>query len=133
MVDFRFFFAYHEYMAAEGREGRPEVLAGQTIRVRTALGDVYVTLNGTPENGPLEIFLQTGKSGSDAAADAQALGRLCSLLLRLPSSVPPIERIRFIIRSLSGIAACSASSTARSVPDAIAFALQQYLAQRGAA
>jgi ribonucleoside-diphosphate reductase alpha chain len=107
------------------------MLVGQTIRVRTSLGDVFVTLNGTAEGGPLEVFLQTGKSGSDAAADAQALGRLCSLLLRLPSSVPPIERIRFIIGSLAGIASSrdDPSSHARSMPDAVALALRQYLAR----
>jgi len=108
---------------------RPEILAGQTIRVRSRFGTVYVTLNETCEGVPSEIFLNTGKCGSDLAAHAEAIGRLCSLLLFLPSSVSEVQRIEWIIKNLSGIG--GEKEGIRSVPDALAAALTQYLTQRG--
>jgi ribonucleoside-diphosphate reductase alpha chain len=108
---------------------RPEMLAGQTIRVRSRFGTVFVTLNETCEGVPSEIFLNTGKCGSDLAAHAEAIGRLCSLLLFLPSSVSEVERIEWIIKNLSGIG--GGADGIRSVPDALAFALIQYLQTRG--
>ena len=104
------------------------MLAGQTIRVRSRFGTVYVTLNETCEGVPSEIFLNTGKCGSDLAAHAEAIGRLCSLLLFLPSSVSEVERIEWIIKNLSGIGGTKNSQEeAYSVPDALAVALTQYL------
>ena len=109
-----------------GVSERPEILPGRTIRVRSPFGTVYVTLN--EKNGsPSEIFLNTGKCGSDLAAHAEAIGRLCSLLLCLPSPVSEVQRIQSIIDSLKGIGGSKNGDTARSIPDAIAFALSQYL------
>jgi ribonucleoside-diphosphate reductase alpha chain len=108
---------------------RPEILPGQTIRVRSRFGTVYVTLNENCEGVPSEIFLNTGKCGSDLAAHAEAIGRLCSLLLLLPSSVSEVQRIEWIIKNLSGIGGTKNSpAEAHSVPDALAVALTQYLA-----
>jgi ribonucleoside-diphosphate reductase alpha chain len=110
---------------------RPEILAGRTIRVRSPFGTVFVTLNESPENSPIEVFLKAGKCGSDLAADAEAIGRLCSLLLRIPSPVPEIQRIEAIIENLVEIGGSknieAGTKKIRSVPDALAFALQQYL------
>jgi ribonucleoside-diphosphate reductase alpha chain len=112
---------------------RPEILPGQTIRVRSRFGTVYVTLNENCEGLPFEIFLNTGKCGSDLAAHAEAIGRLCSLLLLLPSPVSEVQRIQSIIKNLSGIGGGknSPDEVFRSVPDALAFALSQYLQERG--
>lgn len=110
---------------------RPEVLTGRTIRVRSRFGTVFVTLNESGDGRPLELFLNTGKCGSDVAADAEAIGRLCSLLLRLASPISELKRIEFIIKSLSGIGGSHSSASGeiciRSIPDAVAFALLQYL------
>lgn len=113
------------------KQQRPEILSGRTIRVRSPFGTVYVTLNENGEGSPFELFVNTGKCGSDLAADAEAIGRLCSLLLALPSSIPEVERIESIIQNLSGIGGskrvASGERAIRSVPDALAFALSQYL------
>jgi ribonucleoside-diphosphate reductase alpha chain len=110
---------------------RPEVLSGRTIRVKSPFGTVYVTLNENGEGSPFELFVNTGKCGSDVAADAEAIGRLCSLLLSLPSSIPELQRIQSIIENLTGIGGskniASGERPIRSVPDALAFALSQYL------
>jgi ribonucleoside-diphosphate reductase alpha chain len=119
---------------------RPEILAGRTIRVRSPFGTVYVTLNENGDGSPFELFVNTGKCGSDLSADAEAIGRLCSLLLCLPSPVSEVERIQWIVENLSGIGGSknptSDERPVRSVPDALALALSQYLnakAQKGSA
>jgi ribonucleoside-diphosphate reductase alpha chain len=127
-IDFRFFFAYDFRVRITQR---PEVLVGRTIRVKGPFGTVYVTLNENGEGSPFELFVNTGKCGSDLAADAEAIGRLCSLLLSLPSSIPELQRIQSIIENLKGIGGSKnielEGCPIRSVPDALAFALSQYL------
>ena len=137
LLDFRFFFAYAYGMASTNdwnEFDRPRVLSGQTIRVRSPFGTIFVTLNETDESRPFELFLNAGKCGSDVTADVEAIGRLCSLLLRLPSPIPELKRIEVIIRHLSGIAGSKNVDTGneqiRSVPDAIATALKQYLRRK---
>lgn len=112
---------------------RPEITYGVTIRVRSPHGTVFVTLNENEEQVPFELFLNTGKCGSDLSADGEAIGRLCSLLLRLPSPVPEFERIELIIRHLLGIGGSrdpACTSGVRSIPDALASALSQYMAMK---
>ena len=105
---------------------RPEILNGRTIRVQSLFGTVYVTLNER-DGSPSEIFLNTGKCGSDLAAHAEAIGRLCSLLLCLPSPVSELQRIQSIIENLKGIGGSKNGENIRSIPDAVAFALAEYL------
>jgi ribonucleoside-diphosphate reductase alpha chain len=109
--------------------GRPEILHGRTYQVESPFGIVFVTLNEDSEGHPFELFLKIGKCGSDVAADAEAIARLCSLLLRLPSPVSEQQRIRFVIKHLKEIGGSHRhdSHAVRSVPDAIARALSQYL------
>ena len=100
---------------------RPEILNGCTYRVHSPFGAVFVTLNEDRKGYPFELFLNTGKRGSDIAAEAEAIGRLCTLLLQLPSAVPEVQRIQNIIRHLNGIGG------SRSIPDTVAVALSLYL------
>jgi ribonucleoside-diphosphate reductase alpha chain len=115
-------------------KNRPKILSGQTIRVRTPIGTLFVTLNDNEEHHPFELFLKAGKCGSDITADAEAIGRLCSILLRLPSPVSELERIQLIITHLAGISGSKnihdGNIHIRSVPDAVAAALRQYLEKK---
>jgi ribonucleoside-diphosphate reductase alpha chain len=112
---------------------RPPVLPGVTIREETPLGTAFVTINynGRPQE-PFEAFLRLGKAGSDLEADAEALGRLISLILRLPSPMSRVERIQEIIGQLEMIGGARSIgfglSRVRSLPDGIARALARYLA-----
>lgn len=110
---------------------RPEVLEGRTIKVPSPYGTVFVTVNENGDGSPFEIFLNVGKCGSDVAADAEAIGRLCSLFLRLPSCIPELEKVEMIIRHLAGIGGSreieNGSQKIRSVPDAVALALRLYI------
>src|SRR5207247_5497389 len=64
---------------------RPHSLKGSTYRTDTPIGTAFITVNETPDDDPFEVFVQVGKGGSDTMAVAEALGRLISLVLRLPS------------------------------------------------
>lgn len=114
---------------------RPQKLAGVTYRIATPVGTAFITLNENGEGQPFEVFLNVGKAGSDIAAVAEAIGRLISLLLRLPSSVPPAERLRQVVDQLHGIGGGRAlgfgPDRVRSLPDGIARVLAEYLAERG--
>jgi ribonucleoside-diphosphate reductase alpha chain len=61
---------------------RPGVVAGETRRVETGCGNMYVTINTDEEGRPFELFAQIGKAGGCAASQTEAIGRLISLSLR---------------------------------------------------
>src|SRR5438874_7421418 len=82
---------------------RPHSLAGKTYRKETPIGTAFITVNGTEDGEPFEVFVQVGKGGSDTMAVAEALGRLISLTLRLPSPLTPQRRLEEVISQLSRI------------------------------
>jgi len=110
---------------------RPQVMHGATHRVSTPLGTAYITINETDDGQPFEVFANVGKAGSDTAAVAEALGRLISLCLRLPSFLSARERLETIISQLAGIGGGRPTgfgpSRVRSLPDGIARALAEHL------
>jgi len=95
---------------------RPPVLTGSTIRVQTGLGSAWVTINDT-EEGPFEVFINIGRGGSDIQADAEAIGRLISLILRMEDGLNQRERLGQVIRQLKGIGGSRPNEHAESVPD----------------
>lgn len=110
---------------------RPRSLHGVTYQSQTPLGNAYVTINTNGEDQPFEVFLNVGKAGSDTAAVAEAIGRLISLVLRLPSPMPPRERLEKIVQQLSGIGGRRSMgfghSRVLSLPDGVAQVLESYL------
>jgi ribonucleoside-diphosphate reductase alpha chain len=111
---------------------RPRQMVGTTYRVATPLGKAYVTINRNADEDPFEVFVNLGKAGSDLAADAEAIGRLISLTLRLPSPMSPSERLQRVAEELEGIGGSRAvgfgAERVRSLPDGIAQALRSDLA-----
>ncbi|MBI2552288.1 adenosylcobalamin-dependent ribonucleoside-diphosphate reductase [Candidatus Uhrbacteria bacterium] len=75
---------------------RPEVLRGTTYKLKSAYGNLYITIN-EDEHGPFEVFSQMGKAGGFFAANLEAICRMISLSLR--SGV----HIESVIRQLKGI------------------------------
>ena len=75
--------------------------------------------------------MRLGKAGSDLEADAEAIGRLLSLILRLPSPMTREERLREVIDQLEHIGGSRFSGfgpeRVRSMPDGIARALSRWL------
>jgi ribonucleoside-diphosphate reductase alpha chain len=82
---------------------RPDFLRGATYRADTPLGDAFITVNGTEDGEPFEVFMNVGRGGSDVAAVSEAMGRLISLVLRIPSEVSPTLRLEEIVSQLEGI------------------------------
>jgi len=109
---------------------RPMLLEGYTYQLETPVGKTYITINHNEDKEPFEVFITIGKSGSDVAAMADALGRMISLNLRLESDVVPKEKVRKIVAQLSGIGGARSvgfgKDKVRSLPDALAKVLANH-------
>lgn len=111
---------------------RPRRLRGATYRTETPLGTAFITVNWKEAGSirePFEVFLNIGKAGTDIAALAEAIGRLCSLCLRLPGQMPPQERVAAMVGQLAGIGGERSvgfgAERVRSLPDAVARVLSE--------
>jgi ribonucleoside-diphosphate reductase alpha chain len=112
---------------------RPPLLPGLTFRQSTPLGTAFITVNHTDQgpHEPFEVFVRLGKAGSDLEADAEALGRLISLILRLSSPTSRVARVQEIIGQLEMIGGAHSihfgPARVRSLADGIARVLARYL------
>jgi ribonucleoside-diphosphate reductase alpha chain len=110
---------------------RPRRVQGVTYRVATPLGTAFITVNINGNEEPFEVFANVGKAGSDTASVSEAVGRLISLILRLPSPLTPTDRLREVVGQLKGIGGGRhlgyGRARIRSLPDAIAQVLAEHL------
>lgn len=110
---------------------RPRVVEGKTYRVGTPIGPAYVTINNNGKGEPFEVFINVGKAGSDISAMSEAVGRLVSLVLRLPSALTTGEKVSETLNHLSGIGGSRSAGLGkdrvRSLPDAIARVLAEHI------
>ncbi|NLW80155.1 MAG: vitamin B12-dependent ribonucleotide reductase [Desulfovibrionales bacterium] len=100
---------------------RPDIVYGFTQKVRTGLGDLYLTVNEL-DGRPFEVFTTIGRSGRSITAKAEAIGRLVSLALR--SGV----HVREIVKQLKGIGGehpvFQKKGMLLSIPDAVSWVLE---------
>lgn len=100
---------------------RPEVVYGFTQKVKTGLGDLYLTVNEV-DGQPFEVFATIGRSGRSITAKSEAIGRLVSLILRSGISV------REVVHQLKGIGGehpvFQKKGLLLSIPDAVARVLE---------
>lgn len=122
------------YVAANGDpkpRKRPRHLDGSTYFTRTPLGKAYVTVNRDTDGEPFEVFANVGKAGSDIAAVSEAIGRLISYILRVPSPISPTERLKLVQEQLTGIGGGRhlgfGANRILSLPDALAQVLKEDL------
>lgn len=110
---------------------RPKRLQGATYRKETPLGSAYITVNSDERSEPFEVFLNVGKAGSEVSAVSEAMGRLISLVLRMPASLPPSERLRWVMDEMAGIGGGRplgfGANRVRSLPDGVAQVLAEHL------
>ena len=114
---------------------RPHSLSGATYRMETPIGTAFITVNDTPGGDPFEVFVQVGKAGSDTMAVAEALGRLISLVLRLPSPLSAQRRLEAVVSQLSRIGGGQptgfGAAKILSLPDALARTLGEHIGLGG--
>ncbi len=117
-----------EASASRHKRRRPSILKGRTMKMLSPLGDLYVTINEDDNGKPFEVFCTVGKAGGAAMADSEAIGRLVSLSLR---SGIPITAVRDQLRGISCDRAVGVGpQKVLSAPDAIAQAIERYLAEK---
>jgi ribonucleoside-diphosphate reductase alpha chain len=108
---------------------RPYKRRGYTVSKATPSGTAHITMNEDEDGHPFEVFLEIGKAGSDIKAMAEAMGRLMSLILRIASPVSPLERVREIVKQISGIGGARSYGFGKrrvlSLPDAVGQALAE--------
>jgi len=113
-----------ENLQRRAKRARPDKLRSTSMRKETPLGTMFVHISEDDRNQPFDVFLNLGKAGGSAMADAEALGRLVSLALR--SGIPLQE----IIRQLRGISSDRAvglgPNKVLSMPDAVGIALEEW-------
>lgn len=103
---------------------RPKVLSGKTVRMETAYGKMYVTMNADEAGNLQEVFASLGKAGGLGASMTEAICRLISTSLR--AGVAP----RAIIKELRGITDQPygfGDNKVTSIADAIGKAMEDYL------
>jgi ribonucleoside-diphosphate reductase alpha chain len=115
---------------------RPMILRGRTYKISTPVGEAFITVNRDLADQPFEVFVTVGRAGMHTMADAEAMGRLVSLSLRLArgaKETDPKAVALKIVGQLRGIGGASSvgfgKNRVQSLADAIAKVLAEDLAQ----
>jgi ribonucleoside-diphosphate reductase alpha chain len=119
------FDAEAETLQRRQKRSRPDVLRSTAIRKETPLGTMFVHITEDDRGQPFEVFINLGKAGGSAMADAEAMGRMISLALR---SGIPIQQVHRQLRGISSDRAVGLGpNKVLSVPDAIGIALEDWM------
>ncbi len=114
-----------ENLQRRQKRSRPDVLRSTAIRKETPLGTMFVHITEDDLGQPFEVFINLGKAGGSAMADAEAIGRLVSLALRSGISIQQVHRQ---LRGISSDRAVGLGpNKVLSVPDAIGLALEDWM------
>jgi ribonucleoside-diphosphate reductase alpha chain len=112
-------------------------LTGKTYSIETPAGKAFITINENGGEQPFEAFINTAKAGSETAAVSEAIGRLISYILRMTSPIKQTDRLREIVRQLTGIGGGRSlgfgPNRVRSLPDGIGQVLDIYLREKAGA
>jgi ribonucleoside-diphosphate reductase alpha chain len=118
------FDAEAENLQRRVKRSRPDKLRSTSMRKETPLGTMFVHISEDDRGQPFEVFINLGKAGGAAMANAEAIGRLISLALR--SGIPLME----IHKQLRGVSSDRAvglgPNKVLSLPDAVGIALEDW-------
>jgi ribonucleoside-diphosphate reductase alpha chain len=113
-----------ENLQRRAKRARPDKLRSTSMRKETPLGTMFVHISEDDRGQPFDVFINLGKAGGSAMADAEALGRMISLALR--SGIPLME-IRRQLRGISSDRAVGLGpNKVLSMPDAVGLALEEW-------
>jgi ribonucleoside-diphosphate reductase alpha chain len=122
------FDAEAENLQRRQKRSRPDMLRSTSIRKETPLGVMFVHVSEDDKGQPFDVFINLGKAGGSAMADAEAMGRLISLALR---SGIPLAEVRRQLRGISSDRAVGLGpNKVMSVPDAVGLALDDWMRSR---
>jgi ribonucleoside-diphosphate reductase alpha chain len=113
---------------------RPMILRGRTYKIMTPVGEGFVTINRDENDMPFEVFINIGRGGMHTMADAEAIGRLISMSLRLARAAgsDPRAVAQKIASQLRGIGGAShvgfGKDRVMSLADAVAKVLSEDMA-----
>lgn len=114
-----------ENLQRRQKRARPDTLRSTSIKKETPLGVMFVHITEDDKGQPFEVFINLGKAGGSAMADAEAVGRLMSLALRSGISLQALHRQ---LRGISSDRAVGLGpNKVMSVPDAIGLALEDWM------
>jgi ribonucleoside-diphosphate reductase alpha chain len=117
-----------ENLQRRAKRARPDKLRGTSTRKETPLGTMFVHVTEDDRGQPFEVFINLGKAGGAAMADAEAIGRLISLALR---SGIPMREVHKQLRGISSDRAVGVGpNKVLSVPDAIGIALEEWMREK---
>jgi ribonucleoside-diphosphate reductase alpha chain len=105
-------------------QSRPKVLEGQTHKITTGCGSLYVSVN-IHDGKPFEIFAKLGKAGGCSACTTEALTRVISVGLR--AGVDLTEYYETLVNIGCISPSFSEGMKINSCPDAIAQVMKGYL------
>ena len=104
---------------------RPEIMSGNTYRIKTGYGKLYVTVNNDEKGTPFEVFATIGKSGGFFQEQSEAICRLISLSLR---SGVAVEEVMDDLKGIRGpMPVFTDKGTVLSLPDALGKILEQHV------
>ena len=113
---------------------RPEKLTGSTYKIKTPIGTAFVVINSDELGNPFEVFINVGKAGTHVMADAEAIGRLLSTALRIPSVLSARAVAEAAIEQLAGIGGSESvgfgNGKVRSLADGVAKVLKRHLGEK---
>jgi len=108
---------------------RPEVMSGNTYRVKTGYGNLYVTVNNDEQGKPFEVFATIGKSGGFFQEQSEAICKLISISLR--AGVAADEIVEHLKGIRGPMPVFTDKGTILSLPDALGKILEQHVTATG--
>lgn len=81
-----------------------------TTWIETSFGVVVATVVRSDDGGAVQVFLRGNVVGGESGAAIEALGRLITIVLRMPSTMSGQDRMREVVASLRGTDAESFAS-----------------------
>lgn len=105
-------------------QSRPKTLEGQTHKITTSCGKLYVVVN-MHDGKPFEVFAKLGKAGGCSACTTEALTRVISVGLR--AGVDIVEYYETLVNIGCISPTFSEEVKINSCPDAIAQVLKEYI------
>lgn len=82
------------------KQERPRTLKGNTEKIQTGCGSLYLTINEDNDGTPYEVRAQIGKSGSCARSLLEVIGILMSIIFQ---NVDTAIAVKSLKRHLRGV------------------------------